>query len=151
MRGDVRVTTVLERTLRHELVHAALDQASPSLVWPGWLNEGSAEWFEQRALGKRQPHPGEWAALADAAASGQLPGVAQLATPSFAGLAPGAAGLAYLESYALVAVLVKERGEERFARFLRDVIRLRRVDTALRRHYRMDAAGLERALHARLR
>jgi hypothetical protein len=151
VRGDAQVTWVLERTLRHELLHAALDQTSRSLVLPGWINEGTAEWFEQRGLGKRQPTPAEYAALRQAAASGALPSVAQLSVGAFGHLPPDRAGLAYLESYALVVLLVRERGEDRYARFLRDVIRLRNVDAALRRHYRMDSEDLEEALRGKLR
>jgi hypothetical protein len=151
VRGDVQVTWVLERTLRHELVHAAFDQVSRSLVLPGWINEGTAEWFEQRSLGKRHPTPGEYAALRQAAGGGALPSVAQLSVAAFGQLPPDQARLAYLESYALVVLLVRERGEDRYARFLRDVIRLRNVDAALRRHYRMDPGDLDEALRGKLR
>jgi hypothetical protein len=150
VRGDVQVTWVLERTLRHELVHAALDQASRSLVLPGWINEGTAEWFEQRSLGKRQPSPAEYAALRQAAAVGALPSLAQLSVAGFGRMPPEQAGLAYLESYALVVLLIRERGEDRYARFLRDVIRLRNVESALRRHYRMDLGDLVEALRRKL-
>jgi hypothetical protein len=63
---------------------------------------------------------------------------------------PEQAGLAYLESYALVVLLIRERGEDRYARFLRDVIRLRNVESALRRHYRMDLGELVEALRRKL-
>jgi hypothetical protein len=151
VRGDAQVTWVLERTLRHELVHAAFDQASRSLALPGWVNEGTAEWFEQRSLGKRQPTPAEYAALRQASAVGALPSVAQLSVASFGHLAPDQARLAYLESYALVVLLVRERGEDRYARFLRDAIRLKNLDAALRRHYRMDSEDLDDALRGKLR
>jgi hypothetical protein len=151
VRGDVQVTWLLERTLRHELVHAAFDQASRSLVLPGWINEGTAEWFEQRSLGKRHPTPAEYAVLRQAAAGGALPSVGQLSVGAFGHLPPERAHLAYLESYALVVLLVQERGEDRYARFLRDVIRLRNLDAALRRHYRMDPQDLDEALRGSLR
>lgn len=151
VRGDAQVTWVLERTLRHELVHAAFDQTSRSLVLPGWLNEGTAEWFEQRSLGKRHPTPAEYGALGQAAAVGALPSVAQLSVRAFGHLPPDQARLAYLESYALVVLLVNERGEDRYARFLRDAIRLRNVDAALRRHYRMGPGDLDAALRGKLR
>lgn len=151
VRGDVQVSWMLERTLRHELVHAALDQASGSLLLPAWMNEGMAEWFEQRSLGKRQPSPAEYARLRRAAASGTLPGLDRLSVVGFGALPPEQANLAYLESYALVVLLVRERGEDRFARFVRDVIRLRSVDASLRRHYRRDAGELEQALRGELR
>ncbi len=53
VRGDTQVHTGLVRVLNHELVHAALDAAAPSLIFPAWLNEGLAEWFEARSVGKR--------------------------------------------------------------------------------------------------
>lgn len=151
VRGDVQVTWVLERTLRHELVHAAFDQTSRSLLLSGWINEGTAEWFEQRSLGKRHPTPAEYAALRQAAAGGVLPSVAQLSVGAFGHLPPDQARLAYLESYALVVLLVRERGEDRYARFLRDAIRQRNVAAALRRHYRMDPGDLGEALRGKLR
>ena len=54
------------------LVHAALHAAAPSLVFPAWLNEGMAEWFEARATGKRSLSQGERSYLAQAASQGQL-------------------------------------------------------------------------------
>ena len=70
---------------------------------------------------------------------------------AFGHLPPDRARLAYLESYALVVLLVRERGEDRYARFLRDVIRLRNVEAALRRHYRMAPQDLDEALRRKLR
>ena len=54
VRGDVELTSHLSRVLHHELVHAAIDFASPSYRPPAWVNEGVAEWFENRATGKRR-------------------------------------------------------------------------------------------------
>src|SRR2546423_1267924 len=48
VRGDTQLTAPLSRVLHHELVHAALDAAAPTLWLPGWVNEGVAEWFEAR-------------------------------------------------------------------------------------------------------
>src|SRR6185436_9169358 len=48
VRGDTQLTVALSRVLHHELVHAALDAAAPTLWLPGWANEGAAEWFEAR-------------------------------------------------------------------------------------------------------
>ena len=53
IRGGERVTVSLVQVLHHELVHAALDAEAPNLVLPAWLNEGLAEWFESRSIGKR--------------------------------------------------------------------------------------------------
>jgi hypothetical protein len=51
VRGATELDVPLMRVLHHELVHAALDAAAPSLVLPAWVNEGGAEWFEARVLG----------------------------------------------------------------------------------------------------
>ena len=53
VRGDTRLTDKLARVLHHEIVHAALDAAAPTLWLPGWVNEGAAEWFEARTAGQR--------------------------------------------------------------------------------------------------
>ncbi|MEN8181323.1 MAG: hypothetical protein ABFS46_02175 [Myxococcota bacterium] len=151
VRGDARLTWVLERTLRHELVHAGFDQASPSWAPPAWINEGTAEWFEQRSLGKRRPSPVEIAQLREAARHGRLPTLAELSVRGFGHLPPEKAQLAYLESYAAVEQLVSRRGEARFSSFLADLVRLRNPDQALRRNYRMDTAGLEASLRNELR
>ena len=150
VRADVQLTWVLERTLRHELVHAGFEQASPSWAPPGWINEGTAEWFERRSLGKRHPSPAEIAQLREAARRGMLPTLGELSTPAFGQLTPAQAGLAYLQSYAAVEHLVSRRGEARFSSFLGDLLRLRSPDRALHRSYRTDTAGLEASLLAEL-
>jgi hypothetical protein len=151
IRGDVQVTLLLERVLRHELVHAAFDAAAPSYRLPGWLNEGTAEWFEQRGLGKRRLSRTEISWLRAASGDGQLLSLAQLSAPAFGGLAPGQAQLAYLQSYAAVEYLVRRRGEQRFGAFLENVLRLRSPGRALSRAYRMDLGELEKALRAEWR
>ena len=145
VRGDTRLTAALARTLHHELVHAALDGAAPSLVLPGWLNEGLAEWFEMRAgLGKRGLSNGERAALGQLAARGELLSLAALSAPSFGALGPRPAAVAYLQSYALVDFLARRGGHRDLARFCAELLRTRHLDRALGRVYRLDAAALER-------
>jgi hypothetical protein len=60
-------------------------------------------------------------------------------------------GLAYLQCYASIDLLVRRRGERGLESFLQTLLRLRDSDRALRRVYRMDLAGLEEELRAELR
>jgi hypothetical protein len=143
VRGDTMLHEELSRVLRHELVHAALDAAAPSLVYPGWLNEGIAEWFEVRSLGKRGLSTGEIRALAGVKRRTGLIPFAQLAVPSFQHLASGSAQLAYLQSYAMVDYLVRLKGERSLSELCEQLARSRNLDRALRRVYRADLATLE--------
>jgi len=138
VRGDTRPTVALERVLHHELVHAAFDALAPSLVLPAWFNEGVAQWFEARALGKRTLASGELSSLRRAARAEALFGFSALASPSFAGFGPEAAGLAYLQSYAWVEHLVRRHGERRLRDFVRRVVRTHRIDRSFRKTYRYD-------------
>lgn len=147
IRGSTRVDAELVHVLHHEFVHAALEQAAPaSLAIPGWVNEGLAEWFAYRALGKRGLSAGEAAYLSRA---GGLPSLASLATPSFAGLSAKRAGTAYLTSYAAVAELINDAGESRFASFLADFLRGRRLERSLQRNYRLGVSELDATLARR--
>jgi hypothetical protein len=150
VRGDVAVSAALASTLRHELVHAGLDAAAPSLVLPAWLNEGLAEWFEARGLGRRGLGPAEVAALRAAAARGALPSLADLSAPSFAGLSNDAAGLAYLTSYALVDHLARLKGDDAVRELVEGLVRSRDLERSLQRAARMSSLGLEASLHAEL-
>jgi hypothetical protein len=143
VRGDTRLTTALSRVLHHELVHAALDAAAPTLWLPGWVNEGAAEWFEARVSGQRSLSVGQRAALAGLARGGELHSLDSLAAPSFAAMSSRAAQVAYLESYALIEYLARHHGERSVAEFLAELIASRNLDRALRRVYRLDAASLE--------
>jgi hypothetical protein len=151
IRGDVQVSQMLERVLRHELVHAAFDAEAPAYALPGWINEGSAEYFEQRSLGKRHLDPRQYALLSEAAALGLRPTLHELSVPAFGQLQPQQAALAYTASYAAIAHLVRRRGEDRLASFLEDLLRIRNPDRALERNYRLDVDGLDAALAAELR
>jgi hypothetical protein len=143
VRGDTQLTVGLSRVLHHELVHAALDAAAPSLWLPGWVNEGTAEWFEARTSGQRGLGMRERAALAGFARQGQLAPLSALAAPSFAGLDRGGAQVAYLQSYALIDYLARLEGEHSLGDFLAELIQSRNLDRALHRVYRLDAATLE--------
>ncbi len=143
IRGTTQVTPQLSRVLHHELVHAALDAAAPSMVFPGWLNEGCAEWFEMRALGYRGLFPQQAAALGRLARSGGLLSLAQLSAPSFAHFGPNGAQVAYLQSHALIEHLVRHYGESRLPRFYEHFMRSRNLDRSLERIYRLDSRTLE--------
>jgi hypothetical protein len=144
VRGGTRLTNELSRVLHHELMHAALDAAAPSLVLPGWVNEGSAEWFEMREAGKRGLTARERAALSRLARGGELHSVETLSVPAFGGMGPRGAQVAYLESYALIDFLVRRGGERKLSDFIAELLRSRNLDRALRRIYRLDAETLER-------
>ena len=150
VRGDTRLTGPLSRVLHHELVHAALDAAAPSLVVPAWVNEGGAEWFEMREAGKRGLSAGERNALAGLARRGELHELGALSAPSFAGMAPRAASIAYLQSYALIDHLARRGGERKLAQWLAELVRSRHLERSLRRVYRLDLADLDAALRREL-
>jgi hypothetical protein len=143
VRGDVQMTGRLVRVLHHELVHAAFDAAAPHLILPAWMNEGIAEWFEARAMGQRSLSAHERDALMRAVKHGALFPLVDISTPSFGGLAPNAAGLAYLQSRAFIDYLVQTHGERDLVQFSSDVIRSKNLDRAARRAYRKDLSDLE--------
>ncbi len=143
VRGDVRVDAALTRTLHHELVHAAFDATAPSLVLPAWLNEGVAEWFEARAVGKRQLSAGEFRVLAQVARSDQLFTLEQLSYSSFGHLEGRAAQLAYLQSYAFIDFLTREHGERSLRRLCQTLLRKRNLARAFEITYRRDVEDLE--------
>ena len=146
VRGDVAVTAFLSRVLHHELVHAALHQAAPNFDWPGWFNEGTAQWFEARVAGQRHLPSGVAAALARARDAGAWIPLDALWAPSFARMGPDAAELAYLESWALVAQIASASGERSLRELCAEVVRTFDVERALRRTTRMDSAELEASL-----
>jgi len=143
VRGDTQLTVPLSRVLHHELVHAALDAAAPTLWLPGWVNEGMAEWFEARTAGQRGLGVRERSLLAGLARQGQLAPLAALASPSFADLDRVSAQIAYLQSYALVDYLARLEGERSLGDFIAELIQSRNLDRALHRVYRLDGAALE--------
>jgi hypothetical protein len=150
VRGSTHLDAELVHVLHHEFVHAALEQEAPaSLAIPGWINEGLAEWFAYRALGKRGLSGSEAAYLEQASRTGELPSLTSLAAPSFAGLSAEYAGTAYLTSYAAIADLIARGGERRFASFLADFLRGGRLERSLRRNYRLSLSQLDTALARR--
>lgn len=151
IRGTTELTVPLRRVLHHELVHAALDAAAPSMVFPAWINEGGAEWFEARALGKRGLNPREWAALKQWHQAGHLYSLSQLSVPSFSRMNGGQAQVAYVQAYATIDHLVRNHGERKLARFYDELIRTRNIDRALDRVYRLDTRKLETRFFEALR
>jgi hypothetical protein len=150
VRGDSVLGNSLSRVLHHELVHAALDVAMPSAALPGWLNEGLAEWFEARAAGKRHLSDRELAVLAHYQRQGSLFSLAQLSSPSFVGLGPEAAGLAYLQSYGMLVYLSRVEGERALRELVEELVRTRNLARAIRRAFRTDLAELEAGFQAEL-
>ncbi len=143
VRGGTKVAPGLIRVLHHELVHAAFDAEAPRMSLPAWLNEGIAEWFEARALGKRDLSSFEREALARVASDGGLFALFELSAPSFAGFDPNAAALAYLESYAFIAHLVDTYGERKLVRFWSALLKSRSLERASRSAFGRDFEDLE--------
>jgi len=150
VRGGVSVSPALASTLRHELVHAGLAAAAPSLVLPAWLNEGLAEWFEARSLGRRGLGSGQLALLRSAAAHGVLPSLVELSAPSFGRLSGDAATLAYLFSYALVDHLARWRGEDAVRELVESLVRSRDLERSLARVACTGSLGLDASLRQEL-
>lgn len=150
IRGATRMTIDLGRVLHHELVHAAFHAVAPSMALPAWLNEGVAEWFEARALSKRKLSVGERGVLAEANRSGGWLPIATLSEPSFAGLSPQAASLAYLQSYGMIEYLSRRFGERTLRELSAAVVRSRDVERALHRTVRMGVVGVDAGLRADL-
>ncbi len=151
IRGAQTVSANLVRTLHHEFVHASLDAAARRGTFPGWLNEGIAEYFERLALGRRSRNYPELAALQAAQQQNRWIPLAKLGSLSFADLEAESAELAYLESYAAVDFLVRHKGRDSLGRLLDRIIRTGNVDRALERIYRLDTAELEQKLLLELR
>jgi len=143
IRGATEVTPRLVRVLHHELVHASFDAEAPRLQLPAWMNEGIAEWFEARAVGKRALSRRERQALSAAANRGMLFSLEDLSASSLGGFQPEAAALAYLESYAFIDYLVQAHGEGDLVRFWSAVVRSKSLERGARRVYRKDLAELE--------
>jgi hypothetical protein len=142
VRSDARFTWQLSRVLHHELVHAALDVVTPAAVYPGWLNEGLAEWFEARSHEKRNLDSRELAILVRAREEGQLFSYQQLAVPSFVRMTPPQATIAYLQSYGLIDSLVRHHGERALREFCRELVRTGNLPRSMKRVYRADLNDL---------
>jgi hypothetical protein len=150
VRGDTVVTDRLVSVLHHELVHAAFAAEAPTVILPAWMNEGIAEWFQARAMGRRRIAASQWSALSQAARQGALFSLAQLSAPSFGAFGPSDAGLAYLQSYAFIDDLVRRHGQRKLVSFWSEVMRSRNVDRASRRVYRARLTELESDFRASL-
>lgn len=150
VRGGGRVDSRLEAVLAHELVHAAFDQAAPSLQLPGWFNEGIARWFEARRHGKRGFSVYERSALIGAGRHGAWLDLEALSTPSFARFDQSHAARAYLQSYGMVEHLVERRGERALREWIRRSLRSGDTSSALHRAAGLEPAELERSLRASL-
>ena len=151
VRGATSVDAGLARTLHHEYVHGVIHSAGGGGIYPAWLNEGLAEYMEATALGKRYLTPGEHGALAHAAFQGGWVPIGQLSGPSLSHFDERSAGIAYLESYALVEHLARREGVDQLRRFNERLLRTRNLESALRRVYRLNSAQLEQALIDELR
>ncbi len=145
VRGDKKVDIHMIQTLHHEYVHAVVDAVAPG-VFPGWLNEGLAEWFERYAVGRKRMHGGEANYLRLAIMQKRWVPLSSLTT--FSNLSNDNAGLAYLESYAMIDYLVRKKGERGLRDFIREVIRTKNVDKSLKRKYKLSIAELEQAVIA---
>ncbi len=150
VRGDVQVTERLTNTLLHELVHAALDAAAPSLRLPAWLNEGLAEWFAARAAGRPALGRGQRAFLAESARRGALLPLEAISEPSLMQLAAEDAPLAYLQAAALVDQIAARGGDRALRVLLAQLFRSGDLDRALLRATGLDARGLEASMLAEL-
>ena len=144
IRGTVTLSPALSRVLHHELVHAALDMELSASSLPGWFNEGTAEWFEARSVGKRQLSVQERLFLQSAYRNEALFSLAEISSPTFAGFEAGAAQIAYLQSYGFVAYLAQHHSERRVRDWIREVIRTRDLEQATRRTFRVGLTRLEK-------
>jgi hypothetical protein len=150
IRGAVDLDDSLSRVLHHELVHAALDRAAPSLEIPAWVNEGLAEWFEARVQGKRHLNGTEAGILAEAHQRGLLFPMQALSTPSFGHFGPQAAHIAYLQSYGMIEFMAHLKGERALREFCAELLRLQSVERSLKRVYRADLDTLSKKFIADL-
>jgi hypothetical protein len=151
VRGGRAIDARLLGTLHHEYFHAALESVAPRDLWPAWLNEGLAEYFEHLALGRAHLDPIEDARLRTALASGAWIPLADLCGPTLAGLAQEPAEIAYLESYAAVEMIFRRAGRERVQSLVRELARTRMLGRALESSLRVDLAGVEAQLMSELR
>ena len=130
IRGDTEVRTRLVRTLHHELVHAAWDVLAPSFVLPAWLNEGLAQWFEARGVGKHRMSAGEAAAMVHFASQGLLDPLMDGSAVSFSHLDSEFARIAYLRSYGFIEFLARRNGDDSLRRLCKTLVRKRNIDRA---------------------
>ena len=143
IRGATSLSDSLIAVLHHELVHAAFDSELGSMYLPAWFNEGVAEWFEARSLGRRRLTARELSALASRARAGELFSLADLSTGSFGHLGPEAARAAYLQSFGFFEYLTRVHGDRRLRDLCRDLTRTADLERSFRRSYGKLPAKLE--------
>jgi len=151
VRGGQQLDSRLVSTLHHEYVHSALETVVPRDLWPAWLNEGMAEYFERVALGQYHLIGPEDRRLRAAVADGEWIPLSELTGPTMTGLRQAQAELAYLESYAVVEMMFRRAGAPRVQQLVREVGRTHSPERALASALRVDLAGLEAQLLAELR
>jgi hypothetical protein len=132
VRGNTRVDAALVRTLHHEYCHAAL----------------VSQWFENLSIGKRGLSRGEFSHLAEAHRHDTWLPLETISRTTLANLAAEEAGLAYLQSYAMVDYLVREHGDRRMRSFIRQLVRSGNLGALMRREFRVDLNELESAVRA---
>ena len=143
IRGDTVVSDRLVSVLHHELVHAALGERAPSHAIPAWFNEGLAEWFEARALGKRGLSPWQFETLSRVASQGGLFSLGQLSRPSLGYMGPDSARIAYLQSYAFFDFLARRHGERKIREVVSAYLRTGNLDRSFKRTYRDELDKLQ--------
>lgn len=143
VRGGEVVSDALVRVLNHEHIHAAFDAEASGWILPAWFNEGVAEWFEAGATGRGGLTSGAARAVNAAAAGGMLFSLAELSAPTFGGMGPDRARLAYAQSHAFINYLADVHGERRLREWVSAALRSGDLDRAARRNYRADLATLE--------
>jgi hypothetical protein len=151
VRGSPALDVRLVSTLHHEYLHAALDSLAPRDLWPAWLNEGLAEYFERTALGQARLSAAEDARLRGAVATGTWIPLGNLCGPTMAGLSQPTAELAYLESYAAAEMMFRISGRDRVHTLVRELARTRMLDRALDSAFHATLAGIDAQLAAQFR
>jgi hypothetical protein len=150
VRGAAQIDQQLVRTLTHEYVHAAIGAEAGQGLFPAWLNEGLAEYFENRALGKRYLSAGEHGVLRRLALDDTWIPLGRLAGPSLTHLNDARAAQAYLQSYGMVDYMVRTGGSDRLERLCAQLVRSRNLRRAFDRSFGRTAAELEQAFRAEL-
>ena len=105
---------IVRQVLFHEYTHALVHDLAKDAC-PTWLNEGLAE-YEGRTQA-----PGDLTLLAGARDAGQLIPWLQLSEHITGGESAQAVGLAYEQSYSIIAYLAAQHGFWRFRRLLKTI------------------------------
>lgn len=150
VRGGTQIDARLVQTLHHEYVHAALDWRARD-AYPAWLNEGVAQYFGGRALGKRHLSLAEFGFLRRVAERDAWIPLDQLNSLSLVHLAGDDATIAYLESYALVEYMIRKHGMRELRDLIESMAKTRNPTRALRRRYKATLPELEAELLKTLR